>query len=49
MEALQMQGQPVTVEPNSTQEIAIPDKTIDVARLAAKMGLPIGTALFDAR
>jgi hypothetical protein len=49
LEALAGLGQPLTVEPNSTQEIALPDKTIDVERLAAKLGLPLGSAVLDAR
>ena len=49
LKALAQLGQPLTVEPNSTQEIALPDKTVDVARLAAKMGLPLESAVLDAR
>lgn len=42
-------GESVTVRPGEKVEIALPDKTVDVARLAAKVGLPsndqAGTAL----
>lgn len=49
LKALAELGLPLTVEPNSTQEISLPDRTIDVARLAAKMGLNIDTAILGPR
>lgn len=49
LESLAGLAQPLIVEPNSTQKIALPDKTIDLARLAAKMGLALDTAILGTR
>jgi hypothetical protein len=49
LEALAGLGQPVTVGPNSTQEFTLPDRTIDFARLAAKIGLAFNAAVLGAR
>jgi hypothetical protein len=38
--AITQLGEPVTVRAGERIELALPDKTIDVARLAAKLGLP---------
>jgi hypothetical protein len=38
--AIAQLGEPVTVRAGERIELALPDKTIDVARLAAKLGLP---------
>jgi hypothetical protein len=48
-EALAALGQPVTVSAGSQQEIALPDRTVDIARLAAEFGLPIDSSLFAAQ
>lgn len=41
LRALGSLGQPLTIEANSKQDIALPDRTIDAARLASKMGLAL--------
>jgi hypothetical protein len=46
-EALAALGQPITVEAGSAQEITLPDRTVEVARLAAMMGLRLDAMFLD--
>jgi len=45
--ALAALGEPVTVQAGGTVELALPDKTADADRLAAKPGMPLDHGLFD--
>ena len=47
--ALAALGQPVTVCAEARVEIVLPDKTIGVVRLAARLGVPLDSALLNAR
>ena len=47
--ALAVLGQPVTVLAGTKMEIVLPDKTIDVVRAAARLGVPLDTALLNTR
>ncbi|MGO8789971.1 MAG: collagen binding domain-containing protein [Terriglobia bacterium] len=47
--ALAALGQPVTVQADAKVEIALPDKTIDVLRLAARFAVPPDTSLLNTR
>jgi hypothetical protein len=40
-------GEPVTVQAGGTVDLALPDKTVDAARVAAKLGLSLERGLFD--
>ena len=42
-------GQPVTVQAGAKVEVVLPDKTIDVVRAAARLGVPLDTPLLDTR
>jgi hypothetical protein len=46
-EALAQLGQPITVEADSEQEITLPDRTAEVARLAGTMGLRLDAMFLD--
>ena len=45
--ALAALGEPVTVQSGGPLELALPDKTIDVDRVAAKLGVSLQRGLFD--
>jgi hypothetical protein len=40
-------GEPVTVQAGGTVDLALPDKTVDAARVAAKLGVSLERGLFD--
>lgn len=40
-------GEPVTVQAGGTVELMLADKTVDAARVAAKLGVPLERGLFD--
>jgi len=45
--ALAALGEPVTVKAGDTLELALPDKTVDADRVAAKLGAPLERDLLD--
>jgi hypothetical protein len=45
--ALAALGKPITVESGGTVELSLPDRTIEVERLAAALGAPLDRRLFD--
>jgi len=45
--ALAALGEPVTMEAGGTVDLALPDKTVDAARVAAKLGVTLERGLFD--
>ena len=45
--ALAALGEPVTVQAGGTVELALPDRTVNADRVAAKLGVPQEHALFD--
>jgi len=45
--ALAALGEPVTIEAGGTVDLALPDKTVDTARVAAKLGVSLERSLFD--
>lgn len=47
--ALAALGQPVTVEAGGKVEIVLPDRTVDVVRVAARLGVPLDSGLLNAR
>lgn len=40
-------GEPLTVKAGQTLELALPDKTVDVARLAAQWGLRLDAGVMN--
>ncbi|MGA2965988.1 MAG: carboxypeptidase-like regulatory domain-containing protein [Terriglobales bacterium] len=46
--AITQLGEPVTIEPNAKVEVVLPDRTVDVARLAASLGVPLEGGVFAA-
>ena len=47
--ALAALGQPLAIQSGAKVEIVLPDKTVDVLRLAAKIGAPLDTSLLNTR
>jgi hypothetical protein len=47
--ALAALAQPVTVEAGAKMEIALPDRTVDAVRLAARLGVALETSLLNTR
>jgi hypothetical protein len=45
--ALAELGEPVRVQTGDSIEISLPDRSVDVERVAAKLGVPLGRGLFD--